>query len=281
MEVDTKTEKLAQTIAELGRVAVAFSGGTDSSLLLAYAARVLGQERVLAVTADSSTLPRRELDEARAFASDLGVKLVIVATDEVHDERFAENPPDRCYYCKRELFEKMRVVAQGHGYHHLAYGATADDKGDFRPGMQAAEEAGAVAPLLVAGFSKEDVRRLSRELGLRTWDKPAMACLSSRFPYGSRITEAKLSRVEQAEELLRYDLGLREVRVRDHDTVARIEVGSQDFARLAEEEVRQRVVAHLKGLGYTYVALDLAGFRSGSMNEALGQPARPEKPDPA
>lgn len=237
---------------------------------------MLGRDNVLAVIADSPSLPRRELAEAEEFACDRGVGLVRVSTEEVADERFANNPPDRCFYCKQELFSKMKDVALARGFQYLAYGATADDTGDFRPGMRAARQAGAVAPLLDAGSGKEDVRQLSRQLGLRTWDKPAMACLSSRFAYGSKITTEGLSRVERAEDLLRYELGFRQVRMRDHGQVARIEVEAEQFARLVEPATRERVIAHLRGLGYTYVSLDLSGFRSGSMNEALNRDPKGE-----
>ncbi|MHB1133589.1 MAG: ATP-dependent sacrificial sulfur transferase LarE [Chloroflexota bacterium] len=274
MELNDKAEALRSQVAELGNVAVAFSGGSDSSLLLAVALRVLGPQQVLAVIADSPTLPRQELEDAKELAIEWGAQLAIVPTEEMADERFANNPPDRCYYCKRELFEKMRQVAAAQGFRHLAYGATAADLGDYRPGMKAAQEAGAVAPLLAAGFTKADVRAYSRLLGLPTWDKPAMACLSSRFPYGSRITPENLTRVEQAEQLLRYELGFREVRVRDHGDTARLEIVSTDFARLLDDPTRQQVLNELKALGYTYVTLDLAGFRSGSMNEALGNPSQ-------
>ncbi len=271
MELEAKIEALSTHLKELENVAVAFSGGSDSSLLLAMSLRALGAERVLAITADSPTLPRQELEEARTLAAELGAQFATVATAELADDHFANNPPDRCYYCKRELFERMRALAGQRGFRHLAYGATATDLGDYRPGMRAAREAGAVAPLLEAGFSKADVRELSRRLGLRTWDKPAMACLSSRFPYGTRITPEKLTRVEQAEAFLRYELGFREVRVRDHSEIARLEVAPAEFARLLEATLREQVLAWLKDLGYAYVALDLAGFRSGSMNDALAK----------
>ena len=267
-----KVAQLERIIEELGSVVVAFSGGADSTLLLAMCIRVLGADRVLAITADSPTLPRSELDETVALARELGAEHQIIHTDELSIEAFASNPTDRCFYCKRELFEHLRDAASLRGYRHLVYGATAADLGDHRPGMVAAEEAGARAPLLEAGLSKDDVRALSRQLGLRTWDKPAMACLSSRFPYGERITAPALSRVEAAEQLLRRELGFRQVRVRDHDTVARIEADESDIERLLEAEVRSRIAAELKTLGYTYVAVDLQGFRSGSMNETVRAP---------
>ena len=265
----SKIDHLKNFVKNLDSVAVAFSGGADSTLLLAICLEVLGANRVLAVTADSPTLPRSELRETVALAKDLGARHTIITTDELHDESFANNPPDRCFFCKQALFGQIRALADREGYKHLVYGATAADLGDHRPGMRAAQEAGAQAPLLDAGFTKDEVRSLSRQLGLRTWDKPAMACLSSRFPYGTRLTEKSLLQVEEAEAMLRQELGLADVRVRHHDSVARVEIRPQDFARLMEEPTRLRVVSGLKNLGYTYVTLDLGGFRSGSMNEAL------------
>ena len=269
-----KVNRLQEHIARLGSVAVAFSGGTDSTLLLAYSLKVLGPEHVLAITADSPTLPRSELAEAKALAEELGAQHLVMATEEMHDARFVANPPDRCYYCKQELFVRMREVAVQQGYGQLAYGATADDTGDYCPGMRAAREAGAIAPLCEAGLSKGEVRELSRQLGLRTWDKPSMACLSSRFPYGTPITAQNLTRVERAEDFLRHELGFRQVRVRDQGLVARIEVESADLGRLVQEPARGEVVARLKSLGYTYVTLNLEGFRSGNLNDVLPQEQR-------
>ncbi len=262
-----KVDRLRNAIARLGSVLVAFSGGADSTLLLAMCLDVLGAGNVMAVTADSPTLPRSELAEAAALAEELGARHMIIATEELQDEHFASNPRDRCYYCKQELFTELRSVADRLHYEHMVYGAIAADLGDHRPGMRAARDAGAGAPLLEAGFTKDDVRVLSRQLGIRTWDKPAMACLSSRFPYGTRITEERLSRIERAEELLRHQLGFRQVRVRHHDSVARIEIEPQDFGRLLSVEARESVLSELRKLGYTYVTLDLDGFRSGSLNE--------------
>ncbi|TEU17320.1 MAG: ATP-dependent sacrificial sulfur transferase LarE [Anaerolineales bacterium] len=266
---ETKIGRLEDLIARLESVVVAFSGGVDSTLILALCLQVLGPDRVLAVTANSPTLPRSELDEAAALARELGARHVIITTVELQDERFATNPPDRCYYCKQELFTRLRTVADREGCKHIVYGATAADLGDLRPGMRAAREAGAIAPLLDAGFTKEDVRSLSQQLGLRTWDKPAMACLSSRFPYGTRITQENLRRVERGEHLLRHQLGFRQVRVRQHDSIARIEIHPEEFPRLLEELTRGHIISQFKKLGYTYVTLDLEGFRSGSMNEPL------------
>lgn len=270
----TKADQLHDIIAKLESVAVAFSGGADSTLLLAFSLKVLKPDHVLAITADTPTLPRSELAEAATLARELGAQHLVVQTDEMHNERFTANTPDRCYYCKQELFSKMREVAGQRGYMHLVYGATADDVGDYRPGMRAASDAGAIAPLLKAGFTKKDVRELSRQLGLRTWDKPAMACLSSRFPYGTPIRLEDLTRVEQAEYYLRHEIGLRQVRVRDQETVARIEVDSEDLLRLVQDPLRSQLIARLKSLGYTYVTLNLEGFRSGSLNDVLPETQR-------
>ncbi len=264
-----KIDALKARLSELDSVVVAFSGGADSTLLLAMSLEVLGPERVLAVTANSPTLPESELEETRMLAGNLGVEHKVIDTEELDDPRFASNPRDRCYYCKRELFERLWRVAEEEGFRHVVYGATAADTGDHRPGMEAAEEAGAMAPLLQAEFSKQDVRDLARERGLPTWNKPAMACLASRFPYGDAISREKLLQVEKAEHLLRNGLDFREVRVRHHGTVARIEIDPTAFGRLLDEPTRKRVVSELKGLGYVHVALDLEGFRSGSMNEVL------------
>jgi pyridinium-3,5-biscarboxylic acid mononucleotide sulfurtransferase len=274
----TKHRRLQERLSALGSVAVAFSGGADSALLLAYSLKVLGAEHVLAITADSPTLPRSELIDAQELASELGARQLVVVTDELHDVRFVANPPDRCYYCKQELFAIMRQVADKEGYRHLVYGATADDLGDYRPGMRAAKEAKAVAPLLEAGLNKQDVRDLSRELGLRTWDKPAMACLSSRFPYGTPLTNEGLTRVEKAEDFLRRELGFRQVRVRDQGEtgvqIARIEVESEQLLRLVQEPLRSQVIERLKAMGYAYVTLNLEGFRSGSLNDVLSTQER-------
>jgi uncharacterized protein len=265
--IESNIDLLKDSIRRLGSVLVAFSGGADSTLLLAMCLEVLGADNVIAVTADSPTLPRSELTEAVSLAGELGVRHLTIATDEMSDRQFTSNPRDRCYFCKLELFARMTSMAHQLECEHLVYGATAADLGDHRPGMRAATEAGAVAPLLEAGFTKEDVRDLSRHLGLRTWNKPAMACLSSRFPYGTPITEAALSRIEQSEDLLRHRLGFRQVRVRHHGSVARIEIDPIDFERMLSAPLRASVLSELRSLGYTYVTLDLQGFRSGSLNE--------------
>jgi uncharacterized protein len=268
-ELDVKRDRLYAILDELDSVAVAYSGGVDSTCLLAACLEVLGPDKVLAVTADSLTYPTEEKTGAQRVARQLGVRLRIINTRELDDPRFASNPPDRCYYCKAELFEEIWAIARQEGLQNVVYGATLDDLGDHRPGMRAARECGTRAPLLEAGLGKSDVRELSQCMGLPTWDKPALACLASRFPYGMTITATRLRQVDAAEDLLRQELGLRQLRVRHHDAVARLEVEPEDIAQFMEENTRQRVVAAMKELGYTYVALDLAGFRSGSMNETL------------
>jgi pyridinium-3,5-biscarboxylic acid mononucleotide sulfurtransferase len=273
--MEDKQQALEKEIRGLGDAVVAFSGGTDSTFLLAMCRRILGPENVLAVTADSATLPRSELRETIALAAEIGVEHLVAPTDELHDADFVKNGADRCYFCKRDLFTVLHRVAEGRGFRHLVYGATADDLGDYRPGMRAGQEAGAVAPLLLAGFTKVDVRAASRALGLRTWNKPAAACLSSRVPYGTPISTDALAQVERAEEFLRCELGFRQVRVRHHGRVARIEVPAEDLARLVQEPARAMASAYLRQVGFTYITVDLQGFRSGSMNEVLGATEAP------
>jgi uncharacterized protein len=253
----------------LGSVVVAYSGGVDSSYLLAASLEALGTERVLAVTAVSPTYPASEQAEASALVGELGARQRFIHTEELDDPRFASNPPDRCYYCKTHLFEDLAEIARSEGLDTVVYGATQDDLGDHRPGMRAARDLGARAPLLEAGLTKDEVRALSQEMGLPTWDKPAMACLASRFPYNSTITAGALDAVEQAEDFLRQEMHLRQVRVRHHDNVARLEVDLCDLPLLLGGDGRERIVARLKELGYVYITVDLEGFRSGSMNAVL------------
>jgi uncharacterized protein len=245
-------------------VLVAFSGGADSALLAYEGAAAMGDSCV-AVTADTPTLPRAELQAAVDFARTHGIRHEIVATREMRNPRFVANDAYRCFYCKQSLFETMMRLAEEKGLPWVLYGAIADDVGDWRPGMKAAKEAGARAPLLEAGFRKDDVRQRSRDLALGTWDKPASACLSSRFPAGRPITLQDLSKVEKAETVL-HELGFRQCRVRLMDDAARIEVEDCDLSRIVEQGVRDEICGALRRLGFRFVTLDLDGFRSGSLN---------------
>lgn len=258
-------DALAAVLAPLDSVCVAFSGGADSSLLLAAATRVLGAQRVLAFTAVSETYRQDERDAAEELAATLGARHAVVRTAELEDECFVANPRRRCYRCKRELVTKMRVAADEAGIAVLVDGANTDDLGDERPGLQAAAEAGVQHPLIDAGLDKSTVRALSRALGLPTWDKPQQACLASRIPYGSRITREKLRQVAAAEDVL-HELGFRQGRVRHHGVIARVEVEVAEMGR-ASGAACAALARRLHEIGFTYVTLDLDGFRSGSMNE--------------
>jgi pyridinium-3,5-biscarboxylic acid mononucleotide sulfurtransferase len=263
-----KKAALEAILRPMGQVVVAFSGGVDSSLLLRVAADVLGRG-VYAVIASSPTYPEREIRSARALARKLKVRHEVITTREMDNAAFTANPPLRCYHCKRELMSEIRRIADRVGTAVIVDGQNADDGGDYRPGARASAELGVRSPLREAGLSKADIRALSRKLGLPTWDKPAMACLASRFPYDTPITPEALVRVGQAEDVLR-GLGFGQLRVRHHDTVARIEVLPGEFGRIIDPRVCRRIVSGLMKLGYLYVTLDLAGYRMGSMNETLG-----------
>lgn len=260
--------RLLGEFAGLGSVAVGFSGGVDSSVVAAAALKALGPERMIAVTGESETLPAAELKEARELAAGLGLPHLVIPTREIENECFSANPVDRCYYCKSELWQRIRVLADERGLKHIADGVNADDIGDYRPGIKASDELGIIHPLVSVGAGKEQVRQLARELGLPNSEKPAQACLSSRFPYGDPITPEGLSRVEQAESFL-SGMGLEQLRVRSHGDIARIEVPAAAIGQLVGAGVRERVAAELKRLGFSYVTLDLEGFRSGSLNEVL------------
>ena len=267
-EVQSKFNHIKRLLREMGSVAIGFSGGIDSTLLIRVATEVLG-DNSLAVIGRSETYPTREFEEAITLAEQFGSRYRMVATEETDDLKFRENPPDRCYFCKSELFGKLNVIAQEEGIRWIADGTITDDMGDFRPGMRAKSEQNVRSPLLEAGFSKNDVRALARHLGIPTWDKPSFACLSSRFPYGFGITKENLMKIDAAETYMR-DLGFRFFRVRHHDEkTARLEIGKQEFHRIFEDALREQIVDHFKKLGFVYVTLDLQGYRTGSMNEVL------------
>ena len=266
-ELQAKYERLQAILQEMGAVVVGLSGGVDSTLLTKVAHDTLG-DRCLAVIGKSEAFPEGEIEEALRLAQQMGVRVRVVPTHELQNPLFQVNRPDRCYHCKTELFGVLRRVADEEGIAWIADGTHADDTRDYRPGMRAAKEQGVRAPLLEAGFTKADIRALARHLGLPIWDKPSFACLSSRFPYGTLITRELLQKVDRAERYLR-ELGFRQVRVRHHDTILRIEVEPHDFERVLQHA--SAIVAHMKSLGYLYVTLDLEGYRSGKMNDVLQQ----------
>ena len=270
-----KFKSLKKSLKKMGKVLIAFSGGVDSSFLLKVALDTLGKDNVLAVTADSETYPRAELKEASDLARDLGLdgRHRIIKTSEFKIKKFSENPPDRCYYCKLELFSKLKRIARENKITYVLDGSNYSDRDDFRPGRKAINKLGVRSPLLESELTKEEIRSLSKKLKLPTWNKPAFACLSSRIPYGENITLEKLNRIEKAESFLR-SLGFLQLRVRHHNKIARIELDPKEFKRLMNEDLRKKIYGKLKGLGFSYVTLDLLGYRTGSMNEVLSTGAK-------
>lgn len=268
-EARTKLARVKAELTSLKSVLVAFSGGVDSSFLLKVAFDTLGADKVLAVTARSSTYPQRELDNAITVAGLIGARHMVIDSEELDIEGFSKNPVNRCYYCKGELFGKLTQLAAKEGFSTVLDGANADDASDHRPGSVAAVEQGVRSLLKECGVTKNEIRALSLALGLPTWNKPAFACLASRFPYGDEITREKLGMVEQAEYFLR-DMGFTQLRVRNHGGVARIELATEEMAQVVEPDTARKIHDRLKEIGFKYVALDLLGYRTGSMNETLG-----------
>ncbi|WP_163582512.1 ATP-dependent sacrificial sulfur transferase LarE [Gracilibacillus saliphilus] len=263
---EQKHQKLVSILQEMKQVVVAFSGGVDSTFLLKVAVDTLGVDNVLAVTADSETYPTSELEEAKRLAEHIGARHQVIETSELAIPGYTENDKNRCYFCKNSLFEHLVPIMKEKGFQNIVYGVIADDMSEYRPGMRAAKEQGVRGPLQEADLYKEEIRELSKQMSLPTWDKPSFACLSSRIAYGETITKAKLTKVEKSEAFLKT-IGIRQVRVRTHEEIARIEVEPQDMQKLLANH--QRVTEKLQSYGYKFVTMDLVGYKSGSMNRAL------------
>lgn len=266
-EQKEKLGRLKEIISGLGSLAIGFSGGVDSSFLLAVAHEVLG-DHVIAVTGVDASVPEREVNEAKAFCEDRGIRHILCTVDPLREEGYRNNSPDRCYFCKHGIFAEVKKIADEYGIEYMAEGSNMDDIGDYRPGLKAAAELSVKSPLREAGLYKKDIRLISKAMGLSTWSKPAYACLASRFVYGEEITEEKLHMIDRAEQFL-IERGFFEERVRMHGNIARIEVPSADIPRLASDEVREAVYDEFKKLGFLFVTLDLKGYRTGSMNATL------------
>lgn len=270
MEISEKLNVLINILKSLKKVAIAYSGGVDSCFLLKVATDVLG-ENVVAITAHSSIYPQRELDEAIEFAKSHSIRCHrIINFEELEVEGFAENTANRCYICKNALYKEIKKIAEEEGAKYILEGSNYDDLNDFRPGMQAVKEHGILSPLREACLTKDEIRLLSKEMGLKTWNKQSFACLSSRFPYGERITKEKLKMIDKAEQLL-LDLGFNQVRVRYYKEIARIEIKQEQFEKIIEPQIREKIYKEFKTIGFMYSTLDLKGYRTGSLNEGLNQ----------
>lgn len=267
MELQDKLKQLQRNIEKMGSLAVAYSGGVDSTFLLKVAHDTL-HDSVISVTARSATYPEREFEQAAEFVRTNGIKHIVIEFDELEIKGFADNPPNRCYLCKYELFSKIKEVAGKHNIQFIAEGSNIDDLSDYRPGMQAIKELGIVSPLKDVGLGKDGIRKLSKQMGLPTWDKPAFACLASRFPYGVKITREKLAMVDRAERYL-LDLGFKQLRVRYHVDTARIEVAQAERLKFFDLELMDKVSGHFREIGFAYTSLDLKGYRTGSLNEVI------------
>ncbi|MCR5210402.1 MAG: ATP-dependent sacrificial sulfur transferase LarE [Lachnospiraceae bacterium] len=269
---EKKYEFLKDEIRKMGRVGIAFSSGVDSTFLLNTSLEVLGKENVIAFTGISASFPEREKREAKAFCKEKGVKQICFDPEMLKDAQFVVNPTDRCYHCKSNIFGKIKELAGENGISHILEGSNADDKSDYRPGFKAIQELGIESPLMTVGLTKDEIRMLSKAQGLYTWDKPAYACLASRFVYGETIDKNRLEMTDRAEQLL-IDLGFKQVRVRVHgmgkNTVARIETEPDEIARIVRDDIRNEIYTKFKEYGFAYVALDMKGYRMGSMNETI------------